>query len=58
VAGLPKLRELWVAGTAVSDAGLEHLRGLKHLKTLDVGGTKVTAEGWKRLRAALPSLEE
>jgi hypothetical protein len=56
--GLSNLRELWIDSTAVSDAGLEHLHILKNLKTLEANGTRVTPEGRKRLRAALPSLEE
>jgi formylglycine-generating enzyme required for sulfatase activity/WD40 repeat protein/tRNA A-37 threonylcarbamoyl transferase component Bud32 len=39
----------------ITDAGLEHLKGMKTLRELDVGGTKVTEAGAKNLAAvALP----
>jgi uncharacterized protein (TIGR03067 family) len=51
------LRTLDVADTKITDAGLEHLRGLIGLKTLDVTGTGVTAVGAKSLEKSLPGLE-
>ncbi len=58
LASLGKLKELWLRGTRISDAGLAHLQGLRDLETLDVNETNVTAEGWGRLKKALPSLNE
>ena len=43
-------------GTPITDAGLVHLRGLKQLETLSLEKTKVTPEGIKRLRTALPKV--
>ncbi|MBU4398961.1 MAG: ThuA domain-containing protein, partial [Planctomycetes bacterium] len=43
VKSLPQLRQIDLRGCAqVGDAGLEHLRGLKNLKVLRVGGYQVT----------------
>ena len=58
LASLTKLQELWLGGTHVSDAGLVHLQRLKNLETLDVNKTNVTAEGWSRLKKAMPSLNQ
>ncbi len=44
---LPNVRD-------VSDADIKYLEGMKHLESLSLVGTKVTAEGYKRLRKALP----
>ena len=44
-------------GTAVTDAGLEQLKGLKHLRSLYLWQTKVTPEGVKALQAALPGCD-
>jgi len=40
--------------TKIADAGLDHLRGLTNLQSLNLKLTKVTAEGAKSLREALP----
>jgi F-box/leucine-rich repeat protein 14 len=39
---------------AITDAGLDHLRVLKKLELIDMRNTKVTADGVKKLAAALP----
>ena len=43
----------------MTDAGLEHLKGLTQLHSLDLGGTKVTDAGLEHLKglAQLESLE-
>jgi hypothetical protein len=43
--------------TKVTDAGLQHLKGLKHLRRLDVRKTNVTEAGVADLRRALPGAE-
>ena len=48
------LETVTIIETNVTDAGLEHLAGLKHLRLLQAGRTKVTADGVKKLAAALP----
>jgi serine/threonine protein kinase/Leucine-rich repeat (LRR) protein len=52
---LTKIEKLVLYNTRVSDAGLEHLVSLTKLASLDLRGSKsVTAEGVKKLAAALP----
>jgi hypothetical protein len=41
-------------GTQITDAGLEHLKGLTSLKSLNVRGTGVTDAGLSEFKAALP----
>jgi sec-independent protein translocase protein TatC len=43
-----------LSGSGVSDAVLEHLKGLSGLQKLDLTGTEVTEEGLEELRQALP----
>ena len=41
----------------MSDAGLLHVEALKHLQSLDIQHTKVTDEGVKKLKKALPKCD-
>jgi hypothetical protein len=52
---LAKLETLYLGDTAVTDAGLEHLKELTQLQTLGLDHTQVTDEGEERLRQALPT---
>ena len=55
---LSKLEELHLAGCfAITDAVEPHLAKMKGLKVLDLGGTKVTFSGVRRLSKALPSCD-
>jgi formylglycine-generating enzyme required for sulfatase activity len=54
---LPPFRELNIEHTAITDAGLVHLIGLKNLQRVVLTGAKVTAEGVERLRAAMPQCQ-
>jgi thiol-disulfide isomerase/thioredoxin len=56
VSYLADLRALHLHRTGVSDAGVEHLSGLKHLTTLTIGDTRITNAGLKAL-TALEQLE-
>jgi hypothetical protein len=42
---LKDLKVLSVAGSPITDAGLEHFRSLKQLRTLDLEGTSITDAG-------------
>lgn len=53
--GLACLRELDLANTRVTDAGLRHLEKVPSLETLDLTGTQVTDAGLRQL-ARLPGL--
>lgn len=48
------LRNLMMCQTVVDDSGLTHLYRLTNLQNLDLRGTKVSPEGVKKLREALP----
>jgi hypothetical protein len=48
------LSYLWLDGTKVSDAGLEHLKELKKLRSLTLRKTTVTEKGIAELKKALP----
>jgi hypothetical protein len=54
---LPKLEELFVGKTNITDASIGSLRKLSKLKSLNIKGTKVTDTGFAKL-ASHPSLEE
>ena len=43
--------------TNITDAGLEHLKGLTNLEELDLRWTKVTDAGVAKLQQALPNCE-
>ena len=55
-AGLKGLRRLSLANTDVSDASVEHLKGLVQLESLNLERTKVTDAGLSRL-AGLSKLQ-
>jgi len=57
--GVNPLQETFIAvalrffhgrGTRVTDAGLQHLKGLTQLQTLDLSGTRVTGSGLEHLK--------
>ena len=56
LAELTDLEILWLTDTSITDRGLAELHGLKKLKFVDVSGTGVTAEGWAKLKRAVPSV--
>ncbi|MGH7137606.1 MAG: hypothetical protein ACREHD_17810, partial [Pirellulales bacterium] len=51
---LPRLREVVLTSSAVTDAGLPHLHGLRDLETIDLRFTAVSESGIAALRRALP----
>lgn len=51
---LPTLKALSLKGSPITDAGLEHLRGLSQLQELDCQWTKVTDGGIESLQQHLP----
>jgi internalin A len=57
LAGYPDLTSLSLAGSRVTDAGLEHLHSLKKLAWVDLTDTQVTADGIEALKQAFPQLK-
>ena len=56
--GLTNLKYLDLDGnTQITDAGLEHLKGMTSLRGVELMRTSVTDEGVKRLQEALPDCE-
>lgn len=53
----PYLVELDLAGTRITDGGLQALTELELLRRLDLSGTKVTSRGFDFVVRSLPSLE-
>ena len=51
---MTELEELNLYGTKVTNAGVDVLRDLKHLRTVDLRYTRVTRAGVDRLQAAVP----
>lgn len=54
---LPRVENLYLTATNVGDATLDALQKSRSLRKLAVGGTKVSAEGVARFRAARPDCE-
>jgi hypothetical protein len=54
---MPRLKELIIEGTGVTDAGLTHLEHFKTLEFVVLGQTKVTASGLRHLRDQIPGIE-
>lgn len=52
---MSRVRSLTLEGTSVTDAGLKCLAKLRRLQNVDLRNTRVTAEGAKRLKRALPN---
>jgi hypothetical protein len=52
---MSRVRSLTLEGTSVTDAGLKCLAKLHRLQSVDLRNTRVTAEGAKRLKLALPN---
>ena len=51
----PELEHLVLWQCEITDAGLEHLKGLSHLRTLGLWDFDRTDEGVKRFQQALPN---
>jgi hypothetical protein len=49
-----RLSGLSLAGTRVTDAGLQELLGMTGLRVLELDGTGVTGQGVEELRKVLP----
>ena len=54
---VPRLRQLLLSGTRVSDSGLRHLYLVRSLRTVELEGTRVSQQGVAALREALPACE-
>src|SRR4029079_1821221 len=53
----PRLHKLGIAGTGIGDLEIPTLLQCRHLRSIDVTATKITAKGVKQL-LALPGLAE
>lgn len=51
-----RLQRLDLSAPKITDAGLEHLKGLTGLGCLDLSGTQVTEAGVQQLKQSLPEL--
>ena len=54
---LPRLRELSMDSTGVTDSGAQTLKSMAGLKSLNLYHTLVTEKGWQEIKSALPSCE-
>lgn len=54
---LPSLTKLELSYTRVTDGAIESLTELKGLKTIHLTGTRISADGLARLKAALPNCQ-
>ena len=54
---LSQLRILSLAGTQVTDAGLQHLAALRSLRQVFLYPSKVTDAGVEQLKAVLPGVQ-
>jgi hypothetical protein len=50
----PRLKEIALEHTGITDTGLMHLANFKNLEWVSTAGTKVTKEGIRHLKAKLP----
>ncbi len=50
----PRLKEIALEHTSITDAGLMHLANFKNLEWVSTAGTKVTKDGIRHLKAKLP----
>jgi hypothetical protein len=50
----PRLKEIALERTNVTNDGLMHLANFKNLEWISIAGTKVTKEGIRHLKAKLP----
>jgi hypothetical protein len=56
--GMTRLQQFLVLnGTKITDAGLEHVKGMTRLQMLAVVGTQVTDVGMQKLKESLPTLK-
>jgi hypothetical protein len=44
-------------GTQITDAGIEHLKGVTKLGYLDLSGTQITDAGIQQLKQSMPKLQ-
>jgi internalin A len=51
--GLPRLEQLVLFSTGITDAGLEHVEGLARLRLLNLWNTKVSDAGLERIKMEL-----
>lgn len=52
-----ELKKLYLSGMPVTDARLEHLKGLKKLEILGLHDVRISLTAEERLRAALPRMK-
>jgi len=58
IANFTSLEQLWLNGDiSITDASLDHLKGLKHLRELSLADAPVSAQAVEQLRRSLPDCE-
>jgi hypothetical protein len=50
----PDLRWLDLSGAPITDVGLEHLAALRRVQTINLTNTKITKQGFEKLKMSLP----
>jgi len=54
---LTKMEHLWLHNSAITDAGIEHLKPMVNLAVVEIFNSKITTDGVKRLKELFPNAD-